>query len=164
MVLSHRMELLGKQGANTESMWQSRGIKPWSQTAGSLSVVYNLFNKWNFNRILSIFQQWIMQTYCTSDILCKYKFLMPLSPSPFFSSQSKTLSVTNVDTANDVILMALQQLGINVSPWTSFNESFCSHFNNQIFSCTFPSFRIWTLIKSLIIAIQCCWNEAKVPS
>lgn len=53
---------------------------------------------------------------------------MPLSPSPFVFSQSKTLSVTNVDTANDVILMALQQLGINVSPCTSFNESFCSHF------------------------------------
>lgn len=79
-----------------------------------------------------------MQSYCTSDTLCKSKLLMPLSPSPFFCSQSKTLSVTNVDTANDVILMALQQLGINVSLCTSFNESFfVVTFNNQTFPCTF---------------------------
>lgn len=82
-----------------------------------------------------------MQSYSTSDTLCKSILLMPLSPSPFFCSQSKTLSVTNVDTANDVILMALQQLGINVSPCTSFNESFfVVTFNNQIFPCTFSKF------------------------
>lgn len=78
-----------------------------------------------------------MQSYCTSDTLCKSKLLMSLSPSHFFCSQSKTISVTNVDTANDVILMALQQLGINVSPCTSFNESFfVVAFKNQIFPYT----------------------------